>query len=503
MKLISVFVRTIILFICFNCVESTWYFSEHRICDATGDSWLPFSGFRIHRKFMVKNLKPPMLHFVSLSHCNQGELNYERLIRTGRETDIEWDKPICFFREGNGNDDLNHDDGINLKESKSNNDQKKKGDKKKSSLEDTLTKGKHLKSVNPSHSNIAKQKDKIGLLKSKQVITIDEVSKKPHSISKSNLFNHTAATTSSSDLNKRDKDPHLHKQTFNALVRKISSKARFIEYKQDSLVTDLEDLEPISYQELSNKDLNNLKCFKLARRKKYAERQMMVYAPYTWVGGLFECNVNNDIKRQYIQSLKDSRDFIQPFDFKCDSKESTPLFPLIADDVTSQWIDKEKGASVSQRIPYLYTPGVLDVRYGKSAKSLGVKHGDNLFEGHDIIKKNHDSVSMDHWFKEVEINENYNYTKQDLQTLDSTTNSSSNLFDKFLQSDKKFLQPWEWDSKELLGNDNEGIGYLEHKFLSVMGRIKDKLIVDDFLNNVQEHWDNVTLSAEKLIYKLH
>lgn len=437
--LLLLLLSIICLFLVFS--EATWYSSEHRICDPTGSSWIAYSGFKINRQYVVKDLKPPMLHFVSLSHCNKGELDYERLTRTGRETDIEWNKPVCMLLSG------------------------------------------ELKNLYNSQTNEDIEKAAGTRLK------LSEVPHKPHSIDFSNNLNHSNHSKRSSKI----------KQTFNEFLRKISSKLRFIEYTDDSLVTNLQDLNPVSYKDISLKDLDDLKCYKLARRKKYAKREMMIYAPYTWVGGIFECEVSKDAKSHYLSSLQDSRDFIKPFEFKCDRNNSRPLFPLIADDVTNQWIEKEKGLTFSQRIPYLYSPGLLDFRYGKPAKALGLKSDTIIFDDHSIHQKSIDALPYDKWTLELEVNEEYHYQSNDIDLVTETITQTTNMIHHFLKAQKKYL-PWEWDIPDLIGPDQHSLIYLEQKFFSVLGKMKDKTLGSRMLSHLQEQWDNLTLSTEQFRY---
>jgi len=434
-------------------VHSTWYSSEHMICDSSGTSWIPFTGFKIHRHYVVKDLKPPMLHFISLSHCNHGELSYERLARTGRETDVEWDKPFCMLST------------------------------------ETLAK----KFQGSKNLAIPVEKNDVNA----HMLNIDEVSKKPHSIALEHMKPseiHNTIKSSSTNI----------KRTFNDFLRKISSKLKFIEYTDDSLVTELESLNFISYQNVTLKDLDDLKCYKLARRKKYAQREMMIYAPYTWVGGLFECKVSQNDKEKYLNSLKDLKDFSKPFEFKCTSENSTPLLPLIADDVTTQWIEKEKGWTISQRIPYLYTPGLLDLRYGKPAEALGLKSKDFSFDDrfiHEHEKVSKDSLPYDKWKLELEVNEDYNYTIDDISLLTKAITYSSNTLNHFLKEDYKKFLPWEWDKIELMGPDQTSMTYLEGKFLGILSKMKDRSLGKIAVDTIQVHWDNLTLSTEHFKYK--
>lgn len=424
---------------------------EDKICQSTASPLVPYTGFKIHRQYVVKNLKPPMLHFVSLSHCTNGRVDYERLSRTGKETDIEWDKPVCLLF--------------------------------------------------PTDEQMKKQVNNtiISKLNNFDLTKVNEIINNPVDSAKYLIKNQK------SKLRKKVK------QSFNDFIRKISSKARFIEYTDDSLSTKLEDLTSFNYSNLNlSNELTNLKCFKLARRKKYALRKLMVYAPFSWVGGIFECEVPDEVKIEYLKNLKDSNNFLKNFNFKCNNTNSKPLLPLIADDLGSQWIEKEKGVAFSQRVPYLYTPSLLDFRYGKSIDSLSLKNESKLSIENQFKKV---GIPLNNWFEEIEINEEYNYTNYDIGILSRTMTTSINFINDLLVSTKNdsILNNYDWNKPELFGlssieTNKLSIDYLEQKFLNLLPYTYKKNNVNSsflkVLRNTQNLWDNLKLTKEHFFYNI-
>lgn len=91
-----------------------------------------------------------------------------------------------------------------------------------------------------------------------------------------------------------------------------------------------------------------LRCFKAARRPQYASRGIDLYVPRTFVGGVFECPV--------VPGVRSTREF------RCDPRLAVPLYPLIADDVTQQWLALGHGgqASVRHSVPFFHTPGPVE-----------------------------------------------------------------------------------------------------------------------------------------------
>ncbi|KAH3680335.1 hypothetical protein WICMUC_000402 [Wickerhamomyces mucosus] len=424
----------LLLLVVFVSASTNWNSREEKVCDQSGIASLPYSGFKIERHFVFKGVKSPILNFVSFSHCDQGSLDYEKLILTGRETDIRWDTPICLFTP-----------------------------KERSYLvEESRMKGKQMISqIDKSRSDF-------------QDAPNTHNAKELEDSSDNELFKR------STGIRKKIKEK------FITLLENISFKIGFIDYRYDPLQNRVEDRKQISYQDLSIQDLESLKCYKLARRKKYSKREMLLYAPYTWVGGIFECEISQETKQKYLKYLKDSKDFIKPFQIKCNPKKSKPLFPLLASDITKQWIEKYGGVQFSRRIPYLYSPGQLDYRYGKPAQLLGLKSNKAGFEDYidnGSVKK----LFFDNWYEELEVNENYNYSSNDTDFITEAITKSSNLMNQYLTKNRKKLSN---------GPKNKELGD-EATVLELLLTSQNNTEKYSFVEALQSLWDNLILSSEK------
>ncbi|ODV78457.1 uncharacterized protein CANTADRAFT_28419, partial [Suhomyces tanzawaensis NRRL Y-17324] len=149
-------------------------------------------------------------------------------------------------------------------------------------------------------------------------------------------------------------------------------------------------------------------CYKMARRRKHAKRNYTFYMPGTFVGGLFECPVplshRNEVLKQITNNLP-----IYSLEFKCEASRSIPILPLIAQDMTIQWLEFDvKTASVKHSLPYLSSPSPLDLRFS------GVNNLD--------------------WAKGIDVNENYKYERYELDLISRTVGRSSNFIGKLVAS---------------------------------------------------------------------
>lgn len=56
----------------------------------------------------------------------------------------------------------------------------------------------------------------------------------------------------------------------------------------------------------------------MARRKKYAHRNLAIYSPKDWVGHVFKCQVSDFDKTRYLVSLNNPKEFATAFEVPCD-----------------------------------------------------------------------------------------------------------------------------------------------------------------------------------------
>lgn len=420
-----------------NCIIS----SQNKVCDFTEHSILPYSGFKLHRNYEVRCSAPPVLHYLSLSHCDQGSLEYERITRTGRETDIDWNQPACL---------------VIPKEMRKRLDNKQK------------RRDRGFFNINKGRKFI---KDKLANLP-----MIDNISKLPHSVKIS--------------LGKRSKSYGCG-QNWIKFLAQLSGRLGYAEYySPDVLNTSVDELTPINYNELNDDDSSNVVCYKFARRKRYAIRDTTLFAPLTWVGGIFQCDISDEDKLRFLNHLKDNNNL--PFSIKCEESNTFPVGPLIAERFDRQWRIREGLSKSTLRVPYLYTPGFLDFRFGTSGEVLGLKKSSLIYKDH-ISKTSTDDLNYNKWWEEINVNENYNYTKNDIDLISRTTKKTVSLIEEFIENVSSNLFN-DWDLGIEINNNNSSITFLEQKLFHLFSKYKHPETVLEFTKKFQKNWDELRLS---------
>lgn len=353
------------LFLSIGLIKATWYFKEPKICNPKQNGLLPFTGFKVYRQYKIEGYFPTSLHFLTITHCDHGMPDYEKQVLTGSSIDIDWNKPFCVLKPDLGNKllpkptdkvfNLYHDNNNSSQENKKYNDM---------SLESSLEE----QSVTPSE-----------LFKSK----ISEVGRNLN-----NLFGTSVD---------------------NALEKVINGKhVQYTSKKATDHVEDIRSSDPRSSLEWESR---NLVCYKMARRKKYAKRNILFYIPYTFVGGLFECAIPDNRKKEIFQEFQ-SGDFLKNFDFRCDKSLATPVSPLVAQDSTKQWLETKfnpLNPVLIQRIPYLSTASIFDIRFSTS-------------DTPDMLQ--------DTWASQIDVNEEYTYTDLELNVISQAIALSADYFHK-------------------------------------------------------------------------
>lgn len=207
---------------------------------------------------------------------------------------------------------------------------------------------------------------------------------------------------------------------------KIDLKKLFRYYWEHKLELLTEKL-PIHYTsdaaKLSSKDhdanvilkelADNVKCFKLARRKKYAKNDITYYMPNSFVGAIFECPLSQQIKTELLEGVH-TLNFLKGFEFYCDESLSTPISPIIADDMTSYWSEKRIFSLrplLTQKIPYLSSASPFNLRFTIS---------------------NTPELLEETWAKDIDVNEKYNYSDLELNYISEAVTKTANLLNKML-----------------------------------------------------------------------
>ena len=146
-------------------------------------------------------------------------------------------------------------------------------------------------------------------------------------------------------------------------------------------------------------DPQNVVCYKMARRRRYAKRDILFYMPYTFVGALFECPLSQEEKTTMYRSFNEGGTPSENFEFRCDKSLARPLRPLVAEDSTSQWFETNYNPinpKVIQKIPYLTTASFLDLRFTTT-------------DTPDMLE--------DKWASQIDVNEDYDYSEGELALI--------------------------------------------------------------------------------------
>ncbi|KAI5959588.1 uncharacterized protein KGF55_005232 [Candida pseudojiufengensis] len=351
--------------------------TPNKICNPNPKSIIPFTGFKIFRQYKISGYKNPMsMHFLTLAHCNHGQIDYQKVIRTTKSSEVDWSIPICLLKPKLG-EKLITLNSFNIDDPEPISDQ----------LNLEL-----LSYVNNKSIKLKK------LLRKK----IDLVLEK---LTNGKWIEYSGKSKSETFENFKTNNNNNNNQ-------------QHINFNINNLQNSFKNLED-----------SNLICYKLARRKKYAKRKISFFMPYTFVGGIFECLVSSDIKNQMFQNILNEEDnnlqnlnsifLIQSLtsssSFKCDPILSRPISPLIAEDSTNQWFTNNLfnflNPYILQNIPYLSTTTPINLRF-------------SMYETSDMFK--------DTWATKIEINENYLFDEADLHFLTKFINYFTNFLNKLI-----------------------------------------------------------------------
>lgn len=79
-----------------SLTRSALLFKEDRACDPLRQNIFPYTGFRLTRQYTY-SLIPPFKHYVRLSHCIQGRVNYDAYSAVDRNSGFVWGVNMCGF----------------------------------------------------------------------------------------------------------------------------------------------------------------------------------------------------------------------------------------------------------------------------------------------------------------------------------------------------------------------------------------------------------------------
>ncbi|SCU93168.1 LADA_0G01684g1_1 [Lachancea dasiensis] len=203
-----------------------------------------------------------------------------------------------------------------------------------------------------------------------------------------------------------------------------------------------------SLKEMAHNDIDNFHCFKLARREKYAHRNVSLYLPNKWIGGLFYCRLNQTTKYSVLERLSDD---LGTFDGDyyplCSLDTAIPLEPLISDSYWRQWTEVKPGSKVpvlrrisrtnmKKILPYMHTP-IGDANTGNF--SIASMISTNITsEGPTSMWKSlmdwrpSTLPTNQRWFADIEPDELYIYNEDYRPSLSDHVGSAINKFEDVL-----------------------------------------------------------------------
>lgn len=348
-----------IVFLSIEIIRASWYFKEPKICNPKQNGLYPFTGFKIYRQYKIEGYLPTSLHFLSITHCDHGKPDYEKQVLTTSSIDIDWNKPFCILKPDFGDRLL-----------------PKPTDK--------------VYNLYQNNNNISENNIILGNMSAEKPLEGASVSLKSKISEVGKHLNNLLETSVDNILEKVINGKHV----------------QYTSKKAAEHVEDIRNSDPRSSLEWESR---NLVCYKMARRKKYAKRNILFYIPYTFVGGLFECPIPDNRKKEIFHAFQ-SGDFLKNFDFKCDHSLAKPVAPLVAQDSTKQWIDTKfnpLNPVLIQRIPYLSTASVFDIRFSTS-------------DTPDMLQ--------DTWASQIDVNEEYSYTGLELNVISQAIALSADYF---------------------------------------------------------------------------
>ncbi|EER32354.1 conserved hypothetical protein [Candida tropicalis MYA-3404] len=394
------------------------YNQDHKICNPKQQTpFFPFTGFKITRQYKISGYTLPVsMHFITISHCNHGQVDYQKVIRTDSSGNIDWDKPFCML---------------------------------KPKLGEMLTLPASDVIGDPEEQDNDEENDEFFV----------------------GVFGFI--------MYKGKKMSRLFRKKLDIQLEKFTN-GRWLEYTGKNKYYHHKDLMSKDPQSSLEWESRNLVCYKMARRKKYAKRKIDFFMPHTFVGGLFECILPMDLKRQIFHQFTSSDFVIQQIRIECDPNLSRPISPLIAEDSTTQWFENKLhnvvNPGIIQTIPYLTTSTPLNLRFSTS-------------ETPDMFR--------DSWATKIEVNENYIYREADLHLISRAIALSADLLNKLIspidfnslirsynkaserenpniEHDEDFLQGIKWEQKVNL-------------WLATI----DRKISNKILTQIEGFWSNI------------
>ncbi|GAV54563.1 hypothetical protein ZYGR_0AN00310 [Zygosaccharomyces rouxii] len=287
-------------------------------------------------------------------------------------------------------------------------------------------------------------------------------------------------------------------------------------------------------KERALEDLNNLHCFKLARRKKYTNRKASLFFPKSWVGGMFYCDLDDELKRRALDNMEGNLQFRRnKGQDLCVRQNSIPLVPIQSDDYSKNWIEFSSiGASkfptkafkpqITKYVPYINTPNDAFSRlnFGNDgnisvASTIALNWGKPFREqALAIFRRNKMYTSgKDPWFSEIEVDEKYQISSEDISLWQTWTDHAvTKLSSLTNKPSKSFVSTTSIDTRN---NNATGDRHLKDFFNKMLKKVESKIwnrlqlrdkiistLGDDpqSLQYLQTEWKNLQMNCEKFDY---
>lgn len=137
----------------------------------------------------------------------------------------------------------------------------------------------------------------------------------------------------------------------------------------------------------------------------------------------------------------------------CTNENAVPVKPLIADFSGYKWTEYPSYTSIEQQVPYLYTPDMLDIRFGRP-------------------------FTNNEWSEFLDVNENYDWSEDDRSAINKAVTDSVNLLHGCLDaSDELIVQASSWKTWSSMFGELEGAS---RKFLSkTLRSMADKISIHE------------------------
>lgn len=431
------------------------------------------------------------MHFLTIAHCNRGQVDYKKVLRTETNKFIDWDVPFCLLKPKVSENVVGwNDQAIVLRrQGQGNTNDANMGDlDQKEKMSSGDWKYSNASHVARAEAKAATKKTPIGSLahtfkhKSSQV---NQLIRKKFDLTMERFTNGNWIEYSGKNKNVKFEN---HQQSTSGEYIKLDGSSNQQHHQQQQQLQQQQPntspLEVSPFHTALTQEINNLICFKMARRKRFAKRKISFFMPYTFVGGLFECLVPLDQKHQIVRLLLndshnekestesnvyngiDSRRLfqldqqffmvLQNFPIKCDSHLSRPIAPLIAEDSTKQWFENKfhhfLNPKFVQTIPYLTTTTTTTTASASLSLSsswlskplhlvtkplkyigfpLASKHSSDDNQIYSLaLSMSNDAVSS--WASKIMVNEDYNYNEIDLHWISKMVAYLANILNQLI-----------------------------------------------------------------------